>query len=90
MSNYSKPKGAVYIVNYCDAWKMYSSYRLLGVFTNRKKLNVVLNRALKRGDIEWDDTECKDRFVNHLSDGELQTELNYLAVEFIPLNVDNS
>jgi hypothetical protein len=72
-----------YLVNYCDAHKMYSSYRLCGVFTSRKKLNVALNKALKRKDIE-----SEHRTVNHLSDYELQTQLDYLAVEIIDLNID--
>lgn len=72
-----------YHVSYCDAHKMYSSYRLMGVFTSRRKLNVALNKALKRKDIE-----SEHRTVNNLTDGELQTQLDYLAVEIIDLNID--
>ena len=76
----------VYVVNQCDRWKSYDSFRLVGIFTNRKKLNPVLNKFLKDQSIEWDDEECTDRFVNKLTDRELQDELRFIYIELVALN----
>lgn len=76
----------VYVVNTCNEWKTYDSFRMVGIFTTRKKLNVVLNRLLKQEDIAWDDDVCTDRFVNNLMDMELSNNLKYVSIEKLTLN----
>jgi hypothetical protein len=76
----------VYVVNQCDAWRSYDSFRLVGIFTTRKKLNVILNRLLKNKSIQWYDEERSDRFVTFLTDRELQNNLKYIHIEVIKLN----
>jgi len=76
----------VYVVNTCNVWKTYDSFSLVGIFTSRKKLNPVLNRLLKQEDIVWSDDECKDKFVNKLTDRELNDDLDYICVELVTLN----
>jgi hypothetical protein len=76
----------VYFVNACNIWKSFDSFSLVGIFTTRKKLNVVLNKLLKEKKISWNDEECTDRFVNALTDRELQDYLDYVYIETITLN----
>jgi hypothetical protein len=76
----------VFVVSTCDAWMSYDSFRLVGVFTSRAKLNPVLNNMLKHRIIVWDDDTRTDRFVNKLTDKQLHNELKYISVELITLN----
>lgn len=76
----------VYYVNTCNIWKNHNSFALIGIFTNRRKLNPVLNKFLKSHKIEWKNTECKDKFVNSLKDYELNTHLHFVSIELINLN----
>lgn len=76
----------VYLVNFCNGWKEFSTFRLCGIFTTRTKLNVVLNKLLKEETIEWNDAMCTDKFVNRLTDAELQDNLDYVSIEIITLN----
>lgn len=76
----------VYVVNTCNIWKEYASFRLVGIFTSRKKLNVVLNKMLKDKDIVWSDAICSKKFVNKLTDSELCDDLDYVNIEQITLN----
>ena len=79
-------RNEVYVVNQCDAWRTYDSFRLVGIFTSRKKLNPVLNRLIKNKSIERDDCPEDGRFVNSLTDRELQDHLKYVHIEVITLN----
>ena len=71
------------IVNICNEWKEYTSFTLVGVFTNRKKLNSLLNRMIKNNDIGDDDEPQK---VNDLTIEEIQSQISYVSVEEINLN----
>ncbi len=48
-----KPKMMPVVVNTCDGWQSYSSFQLIGVFTNIKKLYAVLDQLLKDEVIQW-------------------------------------
>ena len=76
----------VFLVNTCDAWKSYDSFRLVGIFTTRKALNPVLNRMIKQGDIDLDSAANK-KTVNNLSDRELDDYLTYISIQKVTLNV---
>lgn len=71
------------IVNSCNSWKEYASFRLIGVFTNRKKLNRVLNTLIKQGDIDFNSDK---KTVNHLTIKEMQVQLDYICIDEIELN----
>lgn len=81
-----KKRNEVYVVNTCNVWKWYSSFRLVGVFTSRKKLNPILNKMLNDKQIMWNDETCNKRFVNDLTDKELHNHIDYLSVQVITLN----
>ncbi len=81
-----KKQNEVYVVNTCNAWKEYSSFRLVGIFTTRRKLNPVLNKLLKSGDIIWNYDKCTMRYVNRLNDNDLHNQLKYISVQVITLN----
>ena len=71
------------IVHTCNQWKEYTSFSLVGVFTNRKKLNTILNRMIKNHEIGDDDEPKK---VNHLTIDQIHTEISYVSVQEIKLN----
>ena len=71
------------IVNICNEWKEYTSFALVGVFTNRKKLNSLLNKMIKNNDIGDDDEPQK---VNDLTIEEIQSQISYVSVQEINLN----
>lgn len=71
------------IVNTCNEWKEYSSFTLVGVFTNRKKLNSLLNKMIKNNDIGDDDEPQK---VNDLTIEEIHSQISYVSVQEINLN----
>jgi hypothetical protein len=71
------------IVHTCNQWKEYTSFSLVGVFTNRKKLNSLLNRMIKNNDIGDDDEPKK---VNHLTIEQIQVAISYVSVQEITLN----
>ena len=71
------------IVHTCNQWKEYTSFSLVGVFTNRKKLNSLLNRMIKNNDIGDDDEPKK---VNHLTIEQIHVEISYVSVQEITLN----
>lgn len=76
----------VFVVSTCDVWKTYSTFGLVGIFTTRKKLNPVLNKMLKERSITWNDETCDERFVNNLTDNDLNVMLDYVYIEKITLN----
>lgn len=40
------------IVSKCDAWQLYNSFRLIRVFTNRKKFNNMLINCINKNEIQ--------------------------------------
>ncbi len=50
-----KKKMEPVVVNTCDQWKSYSSFRLVGVYTNRADLSTLLMNLLKENIIEVDE-----------------------------------
>lgn len=82
-----KKKNEVYVVNTCDAWQGYNSFRLVGVFTNRKSLNKVLNSLIQDENIAWKCNEEKPyRKVNSYSVDELMVDLEYVNINVVKLN----
>jgi hypothetical protein len=79
-------KREVYVVNLCDAWESYASFGFVGIFTSRKKLNVVLNKLLKKGDIEWRYDERTEKSINKLSEKEMSFQLRYVNINKVTLN----
>jgi hypothetical protein len=71
------------IVHTCNQWKEYTSFSLVGVFTNRKKLNSLLNRMIKNNDIGDDDEPKK---VNDLSIEDINNKISFVYVQEITLN----
>ena len=35
------------VVNTCDLWQSHKSFKLVGVFTNKQKLDIVIRKLLK-------------------------------------------
>ena len=80
----------VYLVNTCDIWMSYDSFRLVGIFTCRRKLNPVLVKLLKEKAIEFEDDsysgkDIKD-VINSFSEYELKSKLSYISIDIITLN----
>jgi hypothetical protein len=76
----------VFVVNTCNEWNEYASFRLVGIFTSRRKLNPILNKMLECGDISWHDDENTDFKVNSYTDEELQNQLEYVSIKIVTLN----
>lgn len=70
------------IVNSCDAWKTYASFRLIGVFTNRRKLNKCLNDLDKDSSIR----NTTDYAISEMEVHDLNINLDYVSIEEINLN----
>ncbi len=80
----SDPSRPAYVVNTCDQWQAYASFRFVGVFTNRRKLNQALNKLLTEERCKWDGPE--KRFVSELSLRDLQINLQFVNINEITLN----
>ena len=74
------------VVNTCDGWQSYSSFRLVGVFTNMGKLYASLDQLLKDESIEWSDSEEVSTTTKGLTIAELQDDLHYINFNSITLN----
>jgi len=72
------------VVNTCNAWKEYSSFTLVGVFTNRKKFNRVLNKLIKKNDVE-NNTGYR---IEDMTIHELHNNLKYVSLQEIELNIN--
>ena len=79
-----------FIVNTCDEWNSYTSFRLVGVFTSRKKLNTILVAMLKKREIEFDDESDIGKDIENtvycFTERELHDKLKYLSVQIININ----
>lgn len=75
----------VLVVNTCNIWKEYASFKLVGIFSSRRILNKTLNLLLKIGTINWSDEDCKDR-VNDYDLKYLHDNLIYISIECVILN----
>lgn len=74
------------IINSCDIWKTYASFRLIGVFTNRKKLNILIKKMIKNKEIEFGSFNKK---VEECSIEDLQNLCNFISLEEIEFNQIN-
>ena len=79
-------KREVYVVNLCDAWESYESFGFVGIFTSRKKLDGVLNKLLKKGNIEWRYDERTEKSISKLSEKEMSFQLRYVNINKVTLN----
>ena len=75
------------IINQCDEWQSYASFKLVGVFTNRQKMNDTILNLLEREKIEFNGNILK---LNELNIQELSREVTYLHLEEVELNEDLS
>ena len=78
-------KNNIVIVNYCDQWKSYSSMRLFGVFSNRKKLNSAVKKLIKKKHAE---NNTSDK-VEEMSIDDMHGSIQYLSFEEVKLNQCN-
>lgn len=80
----------VILVNTCDIWKTYSSFRFVGIFTNRNKLNKVITDMIKSKAIEFSDSKNDGKnimeVVKSMTIDELHSNISYLSVELKTLN----
>ena len=79
-------KREVYVVNLCDDWESYESFGFVGIFTSRKKLDGVLNKLLKKGNIEWRYDERTEKSISKLSEKEMSFQLRYVNINKVTLN----
>lgn len=73
------------IVNTCDAWKSYDSMRLVGVFTNKKKLKSTIKYLIDSDACEYDDGygPFKELTVEEMVQ---YNPIDYLYIEEVELN----
>jgi hypothetical protein len=74
------------VLNTCDSWKTFSSFKLIGVFTNRKKLEKVIRKLIKSNDIEVDENSPIELPLKNFTINELNNHINFLSVQEINLN----
>ena len=72
----------VIIINYCDEWKSYTSMRLFGVFSNRKKLNSAVKKLINK---KYAELKSNDK-IEDMSISDMQSQIQYLSFEEITLN----
>ena len=80
----------VILVNTCDAWKTYSSFRFVGIFTNRNKLNKAITDMIKSKAVEFSNSKNDGKnimeVVKSMNIDELHSNISYLSVELKTLN----
>lgn len=70
----------------CDIWKSWSSARVYGVFTNRKKLNRHLQQLLHQGSIELMGQPGKSVPIHQYTIPEIHNRMNGIILQEIELN----
>lgn len=73
------------LLNQCDVWKDYTSFRLVGVFTDRDDLNNVIIKLHKASAIKFDGNISD---INEMSLEELYDACMHLHFNEIELNED--
>jgi hypothetical protein len=73
------------VIYTCDAWKSWDSSRLVGVYTNRKKMERLLRKMIKAGYIEFADGWDGEIFSRMTID-QMRTHIDYLIIQEIELN----
>lgn len=74
------------IVNTCDAWESYHSFRLVGVYTNKKKFISVIHEMIDEDAIELNEGYSKEDINEDTKLLELQANLKYVHFKEIKLN----
>ena len=72
----------VWVVNLCNAWKEYSSFQLVGVYSNRVKLNRMLKKFIEKKDIENNTGYA----VEDMSIHDLHSNIEFVSIEEVILN----
>ena len=75
-------KKTAVVLNSCNEWKEYASFQLVGVYTNRKELNKMLNKMLKDKEIELQSNDS----IEDLSVTELHSQIEYASLQEVTLN----
>lgn len=76
-----------YVLFTCDVWMSFDSYRLKGVFTNKKKLISAIKKLYKNGELECLDDKCPyNKDMYNYSIDELINTFQYLAIYNMKLN----
>jgi hypothetical protein len=76
----------VIVVNTCNQWNEYASFKFVGVFTGRTYLNRTLNKLLESDVIEWKNKDLNGTKVNGLKIDFLKRELGFVNLNIIFLN----
>lgn len=70
------------IIHECDQWKSYSSFKLVGVFTNRRSMLKTIRKLFKKDRIDLDFPISK---LKYKTISQMRT-IDYLHIEEIELN----
>lgn len=80
----------VILVHTCDSWKTYSSFRFVGIFTSRNKLNKAITEMIKSKAVEFSDSKNDGKnimkIVESMTIEELHSNISYLSIELKTLN----
>ena len=72
------------VVNTCDSWASYSSMKLVGVFTNKRKLYKTLRKLVKDKVAVYDGGDVRMESINSVN--MLNSLFVYLHINEIELN----
>jgi len=69
------------VVNSCDRFKQFSSFRLIGVYTNKQYVDKLLRELIKTNKIEYDGTSVALDSIE-----ELNIKCSYIHLNEIVVN----
>ena len=81
----------VVIVNTCDAWQGYESFKLVGVYTSKSQLKALILRLLESDTIELDDGGSGELSKEDLDFDDIEAivnQLKYININIITVNED--
>ena len=76
------------IINLCDAWQSYTSFRLTGVYTSKLQLKIIIHKLLESDTIELDNEEITIGDLDFNDIERLQNQLKYVNINPINFNQD--
>ena len=73
------------ILNTCDAWEAYESFRLIGIYTSKLQLKIIIHKLLESNTIELTDNYT----VEDLDFDDVETlrnQLKYISMNLVNFN----
>jgi hypothetical protein len=68
------------VVNTCNEWKEYSSFRLVGVYTNKQYVDKLLRKLIKQGSVEYNGTSVARDSIDELNNKCTYVDLNEIVL----------